>query len=72
MVDAEEYFQLYLDFIGVKSEGLWESEPDIEGNITWIGEEEAVHLGIHDQLTLTIVGPDLAAVEAVRNAVPLQ
>ena len=71
-VDAEEYFQLYLEFIGVKSEGLWESEPDIEGNITWIGEDEAVHLGIHDQLTLTIVGPDLAAVEAARNAVPFQ
>ena len=71
-VDAEEYFQLYLEFIGVKSEGLWQSEPDIEGNITWIGEDEAVHLGIHDQLTLTIVGPDLAAVEAARNAVPFQ
>lgn len=71
VIDAEEYFQLYLDFVEVKSQGFWELEPDIDGNFMWTGDNVAVHLGIHEHLTLTIIGPDSAAVEAARDAIPV-
>ena len=72
LVDAQEYIRVYLEFVDVKSNGLWELETDIEGNLMWTGEDVAVHLRIYEHRTLTIAGPDLAAVEAARKAVPLE
>ena len=68
-VEAEEYFRVYVHFVNAKSQGLWESEPDVDGNLMWTGEDGAVYLAVDEDLTLTIVGPDPAAVDAARDAI---
>ena len=71
-VEAEEYFRVYAHFVDAKSQGLWESVVNVDGNLMWTGEDVAVYVAVHEGLTLTIVGPDPAAVDAARDAIPVR
>jgi hypothetical protein len=69
--DAAEFFQAYLEFVEVKSEGLWNVITFDFNERMWQGQDIGVYLRATGSETLVIVGPDEETVRAVASEFPL-
>jgi hypothetical protein len=69
--DAAEFFQVYLEFVDVKSEGLWNVITSDFNERMWQGQDIGVYLRTKGSETLVIVGPDEETVRAVASEFPL-
>ncbi len=65
--DAQEFFQAYLGFATLKSQGQWDLVETGDGLRLWVGEGISVSLETGGDDSTLIIGPDRESVEAARG-----
>ena len=67
--DALEFFQTYIALVEGGAHGLLEATQTEEGRRVWSGDDRTINLSLAGDVTLVVMGPDSATVEAAVAAV---
>ena len=68
-IEADEFYDAFLEWAAAKSLGEWSLIQSGESRRLWVGEDISVHIEMVRDTSLVIIGPDQASVESVIAAV---